>query len=136
MSIHQSGPFVAWLIATLEAGGVTVGDAVRPADADDVKGYAVIYPIPGGSTSGAIDDPRSDATVAVQITSSSTDPRQCRWVADRVRSLLNEAVPAMLSDGRRVIFGEFPDGGPAVNRDDRVQNPRYFTPDRFEFGTA
>lgn len=138
MSVHQSGPFVEWILATLRADGLVVGYAHKPPDGDIPAGagYSVVYPIPGGSTSGSIDDPRSDATVAVQITSSGTSPVQASDIADRVRFVLDAAIPATLTGGRRVIFGDFPEGSPAVNRDDAVQSPRYFSPDRFEFGTA
>lgn len=136
MSIHQAGPFIEWIIATLEAGSLTVGDHHRPDGAGPSDPYVVVYGIPGGETSGSIDAPRSDATVAVQVTSSSIDPRQTRWLADKVRTLLDDAGRATLSDGRRIIWSDFPEGSPAVNRDDAVQSPRYFVPDRFEFGTA
>ena len=137
-TIHQTGPFVEWILATLRADGLIVGFAHKPDD-DDIPagaGYSVVYPIPGGSTSGSIDAPRSDATVAVQITSSATRPDQAADIADRVRVVLDVAIPATLTGGRRVIFGDFPEGSPSVDRDDQVQPPRYFVPDRFEFGTA
>lgn len=137
MSIHQTGPFIAWIVDVLELGGLVVGDGHAPASVPPGSGYVVVYSIPGGGTDGSIDDPRSDASVAVQVTSSSTNTDQTRYLADRVRTILDAAVPAALpTGGRKVIWLDFPEGSPAMNRDDGVQPSRYYIPDRFEMGTA
>lgn len=136
MSIHQSGPFITWVIATLQAGGLTVGDAVAPTSVPTGAGYVVVYSLAGGWTSGSLEAPRSDASPHVQITSSSPNQQQARWLADKVRTILDAAVPATLSDGRKVIWLDFPDGQPTMGRDDDVQPPRYFMPDEAAMGTA
>jgi len=136
VSIHQHGPFIAWVIATLQAGGLTVGDGIAPGTVPAGAGFVVVYSIAGGTTSGSIDDPRSDAAANIQVTSSSTNPTQCRWLADKVRTLLNAAVPASLSDSRKVFWLDFPMASFTMTRDDDVQPPRFFIPDRFVMGTA
>ena len=137
MSIHGERVFVDWVIAVLTDGGLTVGDATAPKCASPTgAGYVVVYSIAGGETMGSVDAPRSDAAANFQVTSVSSDPRQARWLVDKVRSLLDAAVPASLSAGRSVIWLDFPLASPSVLRDDNVQPPNYWAPDRFEVGTT
>lgn len=136
MSIHGQSAFVDWVIDVLATGGLTVGDGVKPSTVPAGAGYVVVYSIAGGVTEGTVDDPNEDASPNVQVTSSSVRPDQCRWLADRVRTLLDAAVPADLSDGRRVFWIDFPVASMTMVRDDDVQPPRYAIPDRFELGTT
>lgn len=136
MSIHQEGPFVGWLIGVLSGAGLTVGDGVKPAGAERAAGYCVVYSLAGGATSGSLEAPRSDAEVSVQVTSSGTTAEQVRWLADRVRTVLDAAVPAVLSDGRKVIWLDFATGSPPVTRENQADPVGYYSPDRFEMGTA
>lgn len=136
MSLHKDRTFIAWLIGVLEAGGLTVGDAVAPMSVPVGAGYVVVYSIGGGQTSGSLDAPRSDAAVMAQLTSSSAWPEQARWLADKARELIDAAVPAVIGDGRKVLWLDFPLGSYTLSRDDDVQPPRYWIPDRVEFGTA
>ncbi len=136
MTIHGSRVFIDWVIGVLTAGGLSVGDGVAPTSTPAGSGYVVVYSIAGGITEGSLEDPRSDAAPTFQVTSVGTDPRQVRWLVDRVRSLFNVAVPATLSDGRKVIWLDFPTASASIIRDDDVQPPKYFSPDRFEVGTA
>lgn len=135
-SIHRQAPFVDWVVGVLEGGGLTVGDGVAPKSVPSGAGYVVVYSIAGGVTDGTIDDPNEDASPNIQVTSSSVRPDQCRWLADEVRAALNGAVPADLSDGRRVYWIDFPVASMTMVRDDDVQPPRYSIPDRFELGTT
>lgn len=135
-SIHKQGPFVDWVIGVLRAGGLTVGDGVAPANVPAGSGFCVVYSIAGGTTDGTVDDPNEDASPNVQVTSSSTLPEQVRWLGDRVRALLDAAVPGVLSDGRSVIWLNFPMASMTMLRDDDVQPPRFYVPDRFEVGST
>lgn len=136
MSIHQTRPFVLWVKEVLTDGGVTVGVMKRPSSVPANTGYAVIYPVAGGITEGTLDDPRSDASPNVQVTSFGTDEDQAIWLSDRVRTLLDGAVPAVLSDGRTAVWVDFATGGPTGIRDDSVQPPLFMVPDVFEIGTV
>jgi hypothetical protein len=136
MGIHQQAPFIAWIIDTLETGGLTVGDGIKPTPVPEGAGYVVVYSIAGGTTTGSVNDPRSDAEPNIQVTSSSTSQEQCRWLADRVRTLLDAAVPAVLTGGRKVIWFDFPMASYSMVRDDDVAPPRWSIPDRMEMGTA
>lgn len=136
MSIHGERVFIAWAIGVLEAGGLTVGDGVAPLTVPAGAGYVVVYSIAGGETSGVLEDPRSDAEPNFQITSVATQPVQVRWLVDKVRALLNVAVPADLPDGRTVFWLDFPMSSATVIRDDDVQPAKWYAPDRFEVGTT
>jgi len=58
------------------------------------------------------------------------------WMVDLVRVTLLAAVPATLSDGRKVIFVEPTFGGPTLIRDDDISPPVWYVPDRFSFRSA
>ena len=132
---HDERTFIDWIVETLDDGGLTVGDSVAPSTADDATGYVVVYSVAGGEVGGSVDAPRSDTAPNVQITSSSTSPQQARWLAMKARTLLEAAVPATVGD-RQVIWIDFATASVTVARDDRLQPPRYFAPDRLEFGTV
>ncbi len=136
MTIHSERVFIDWVIDTLTAGGLSVGDGVAPVSTPAGAGYVVVYSIAGGIVEGSLEDPRSDAAPTFQVTSVSTDPRQVRWLVDRVRSLFNVAVPAVLADGRKVIWLDFPTASASIIRDDDVSPPNHYAPDRFDVGTA
>lgn len=135
MDLHDERLFIAWIIEVLTDGGLTVGDSVAPSTVPDGAGYCVVYSIAGGVTEGPLETPRSDAMANVQITSSAVDPAQTRWLVAKARELLDAAIPATVS-GRRVIWMDFPTGSTTVARDDDNQPPRYYAPDRIEFGTV
>ena len=136
MSLHGQRVFIAWCIGVLEDGGLTVGDGVAPAIVPANSGYVVVYSIAGGVTEGSIDNPNEDASPTFQITSVSANPAQCRWLVDRARALFNAAVPATLSDGRKVIWLNFPMASTTIIREDEVAPPVWYAPDRFEVGTS
>ena len=136
MSIHGERVFIDWVIATLTAGGLSVGDGVAPTSTPTGAGYVVVYSIAGGITEGSLEAPRSDAAPNFQVTSVASDQRQVRWLVDRVRTLFDAAVPASLTGGRRVMWLDFPMASVTIIRDDDVQPPTWYAPDRFECGTA
>lgn len=136
MTIHDGRVFSAWAKDVLEDGGLTVGYALAPASVPTGAGYVVVWPIAGGITEGTLDDPNHDATPNLQFSCSSLDPAQSEWLAAKVRTLLEAAVPAELADGRTVMFVEFPFGGETLLRDDDSQPPRYTVPARAQFRTG
>lgn len=136
MSIHSERHLIAWVIDVLEDAGLTVGDAVAPGTVPVGAGYVVVYSIAGGVTEGSLDSPWQDATPTVQVTSSSFNQQQTRWLVDEVREAISSATPATLADGRVVMFVDFPMASVSIMRDDDVQPPRWYAPDRFEFRTG
>lgn len=136
MTIHQSLPFINWVQGVLEAGSLTVGVMKRPEGVVDTKGYVVVYPIAGGLTEGSIDNPRSDAAPNVQVTSFSRDEEQALWLDDKVRTLINAAVPAALPGGRRAIWLDFEPSSPSAVRDDNVEPSLFMAVTVLEVGTV
>lgn len=136
MSIHGHRVFTDWVAATLTAGGLNVGRSVAPPTHDPLKGYVVLHPIAGGVVSGSIDAPLDDASPNIQVTAVSNLESQALWLADRARTILNEAVPTLLSDGRRVLWLDFLMASPTVRRDDDIQPPKFVAIDRMEMGTT
>lgn len=137
MSIHGERVFIEWVIGVLEAGGLAVGDGIAPTpQPSDGSGYVVVYSIAGGTVEGTLESPRSDASPTFQVTSVGADPRQTRWLADRVRQLFEAATPTTMTDGRRVIWLDYPIASVTVIRDDDVQPPKWYAPDRITVGTA
>lgn len=136
MSIHQSRPFLLWVKEVLTDGGVTVEIMKKPATVPTLQGYAVIYPVAGGTTEGSIDAPRSDASPNVQVTSFGRDEDQAMWLSDKVRTLLDAAVPATLPDGRKAIWMDFATASPTGTRDDKANPPMFMGIDVVEIGTV
>ncbi len=136
MNLHDERVFIDYIVSTLRAGGLTVGDSLAPASVPAGSGYVVVYSIAGGLTSGTLDAPLDDAEPNFQVTSSSTNVSQCRWLVARVRNLLAAAVPAVLAGNRKVIWIDFPMASVSVVRDDDVSPPRYGAADRFAMGTV
>lgn len=136
MSLHGNRVFAAWVKSTLAAGGVTVELGVKPKTVPAGSGYSVVYPIAGGVTDGTLENPNEDATPDVQVTSVGSSAEQTLWQVDKVRTVLLAAVPATLSDGRRVVFVEPTFGGPSLFVDNDVQPPVWYVPDRLSFRTV
>ncbi|HEX9993202.1 MAG TPA: hypothetical protein VGB14_09775 [Acidimicrobiales bacterium] len=72
------------LIAMLHAvTGLDIGDLERPPGED--LPYAVVYPIPGGTTGGPFVAPDADADFVYQVTSVGKDRWQAQYMAGLVR---------------------------------------------------
>lgn len=136
MTIHGSRVFATWIVSTLTAGGVTARLGQKPATVATGAGWSVVYPIAGGTTEGTLQNPNEDATPDVQVTSVSYDAAQTLWQVDKVRELLLAAVPATLSDGRRVVFVEPTFADVSLSRDMDVTPPTFYCPDRFSWRTG
>ena len=111
------------IISALEA-ELVVGDAVAP-DVDPP--YAVVYPVPGGSTSGTLADPDDDAVFVYQVTCVGKSREQAEWIADKVLQLLQAGVTG---PGRRVLRVS-PDMHGGIQRDDQVTPPVFASFPRF-----
>jgi hypothetical protein len=136
VSIHGSRVFAAWVVDTLTDGGLAVALGEAPASVPANAGWGAVYPIAGGIVEGSLNEPNSDATPDVQVTSVAYQADQVLWHVDKVRELILAAVPADLSDGRRVTFVEPTWADPTLIRDDQKQPPTFYCPDRFTFRTA
>jgi len=136
MSVHGSRVFAKWVQSTLAGAGITAGLGVKPGSVPAGAGYAVVYPIAGGISDGTIQNPNEDATPDIQVTSVASTAEGALWMVDLVRVTLLAAVPATLSDGRKVIFVEPTFGGPTLIRDDDISPPVWYVPDRFSMRTA
>lgn len=136
MSIHDERVFIDWVISTLTAADLEVGDGEAPDAPAPLDGYVVVHSIAGGITSGSVEAPRSDAAPNVQVSAFGRSARQARWLVAKVRTTIAAAVPATLTDGRKVIWLDFPMASVTVIRDDDSDPPMFHAPDRFEMGTA
>lgn len=136
MTVHGTRIFAQWIVATLDAGGLATELADKPAEATLDNGWAVVWPIAGGTVDGTLAAPNDDATPEVQVTCVAYYKDQTLWVVDRVRTLLAAAVPATLSDGRRVTRFEPVFAQPTLLRDNDVDPPTWYCPDRFAYRTT
>ncbi|HEX9991353.1 MAG TPA: hypothetical protein VGB14_00355 [Acidimicrobiales bacterium] len=63
-----------------------VGDLDRPPAG--VEPFAVVYPIPGGSSDGPAQWPHADVDRVYQVSSVGKDRWQAEWMADKVRAAI------------------------------------------------
>ena len=136
MSIHGSRVFARWIKSTLTAGGLTVEIGQKPATVATGAAWSVVYPIAGGTVSGTLENPNEDAVPDIQVTSVSYNAEQTLGQVDRVRALLLAATPAVLADGRSVIFVEPSFADASLARDNDVTPPTFYCRNRFSFRTA
>ena len=134
--IHGSRVFADWVLGVLAGDGLWADLGKKPANVPAGNGWAVVYPISGGVTTGTLEHANEDVTPHIQVTSVGLAAEQALWVADRARALLLGAWPANLSDGRRVIFASTVFGEILLQRDDDSQPPVFYAIDRFIFRTA
>lgn len=112
------------VIAALEALGLAVGDAVAP---DQDPPYVVVYPIPGGSTTGTLATPDDDAILVYQVTCVGKTREQAEWLADKALILLEGNVAVT---GRRVLRVSLDMHG-GTQRDDQLTPPVFWSTPRF-----
>lgn len=115
------------IIAALQAAGLIVGDAKNPGVPPP---YAVVYPIPGGSRSGSLDDPHEDAELVFQVTCIGSSREQAEWVVDKAEGILS----GVTVTGRRIFLSV--DSNPGVFRDDDVSPPLFQATPRFRLMTT
>jgi hypothetical protein len=112
------------VVAKLETLDLPVGDGKRP-EGDDAR-YCVVYPIPGGSLDGTLEDPNEDAELVFQVTCVGTTREQAEWVSDKVLGLLT----GMTVAGRH-IARIYLDSFSGVRRDDTLSPPMFIGTPRF-----
>ncbi len=133
MNVHAARPLTDVIVFTLQSAGLVVGDAVRPSAATATAGYVVVYSLPGGSIDGTLGAPNDDASVMYQLTSVGADRRQCEWVADRARQVILSAVMPLTD---RIISPVMVDMLGGTIRDDDIQPPVWYSPDRYRVMTT
>lgn len=133
VNIHDARPLTDAIISSLTSVGLIVGDAVKPANATTSSGYIVVYGLPGGSLDGPIGSPDDDAYVTYQLTAIGANRKQCEWAADKARDTI---LTASLSIGDRRVSQVSVDMLGGTIRDDDIQNPIYYSPDRYRFETT
>lgn len=137
---HASRTITDAIISALEGAGLLVGDAQAPDGAgwtdkpgDEFVGYVVVYELSGGVTDGPIGEPDNDAEQIFQLTSVGATREQCKWVADRARHVM---LTAALSIVDRAVMRVAVDMLGGTTRDDDVQPPVFFSPDRYRVHTT
>ncbi len=133
MNIHKGRELTDQVITALTTAGLTVGDAVAPTSISAGAGYVVVYPLLGGDTDGTIGNPNDDASIVYQLTSVGADRRQCEWVADKARETILAAAPTLTN--RKVTYIDVDMLG-GVQRDDDVQPPTFYCPERYRIRTT
>lgn len=141
-TVHQGRPLTDAILASLAADDIIVGDNLKPPeDQDDTCGwtgtpgqstfipYAIVWPIPGGVTSGTIQDEHADAFPIYQITSIGATRDQCEWLADKVR-VVAERRSSWSPVGRTVMQVRVDQFGGATP-DHTAQPPVHMCPDRY-----
>ncbi len=133
MNIHAARPLTDAIIYSLQSAGLIVGDAVKPANATTSSGYIVVYGLPGGTLDGPIGLPDDDAWVTYQLTAIGANRKQCEWAADKARRTI---LAAYLPIGDRRVVRVSVDMLGGTIRDDDIQEPVYYSPDRYRFSTT
>ena len=131
MNLHNGYELTTQIVAALEAAGLTVGRAVAPAGA--TPPYVVVYPLTGGTFDGGLDAPNDDARPTYQLSSVSANAQQCEWLADKARTAMVSASLTLTDRTVQKIDPVFTGG---VIRDDDVQPPLFYSPERFEVWTT
>ena len=137
----RNAPITAALLVLLRATPIAIGDGeqppdtgyVVPLDASRFVPYAVLYPLPGGTTDGSIAEPDDDAETWYQVTGVGASREQAETVADITRAALVGARPTLT--GRTVdrIWCELLGG---ARRDGTAEPPVWITTDRFVVATT
>ena len=117
------------VLTALEALGLEVGDAVAP-NADPP--YVVVYPIPGGGSTGTLAAQHDDAILVYQVTCVGNSREQAEWLADKALELLQGDLSV---SGRRVCNVDLDMHG-GVQRDDQVTPPIFSSMPRFRIITT
>jgi hypothetical protein len=117
------------VIAALEGLELAVGDAIAP---DQDPPYVVVYPIPGGGSTGTLGAQHDDAILVYQVTCVGSSREQAEWLADKALELLEGSLSV---DGRRVCNVDLDMHG-GVQRDDQVTPPVFWSMPRFRITTT
>lgn len=138
--MHQSRKVTQAVFDALVAAGIAMGDGIKPANAGPGQGtggafkpYGVLFPLPGGVASGPLDAPEEDFESLLQVTCIGESRYQAEWVADKVRAVMINTQFAI--DGRSFVRARTDmEGG--IQRDDDVQPPQFYKPERYRLVTT
>lgn len=114
-----------------------VGDAVAPRNPDKSEmdpPYVVLYPIPGGSFDGPLNDSQADVTLVYQITAVGLTRQQAQVAIDICRALMKKANVTVPNRKVRDLKHLTPNSG--VIRDDDLPNPVFYGYDRYQLDTT
>ena len=129
MSIPAVRKHTDGVIASLEAAGLTVGDA----DAEGLSPpYCVVYAIPGGGFTGTMENPFEDGELPYQVTCVGETREQAEWATDKALTAL---VAGVTVTGWNVVLVS-PDGHPGVRPDHDVSPPLFYSTPRFRLKTT
>lgn len=141
MNLHSGLALTDAIIHVLESAGLLVGDGVAPAGygwqgapgQSGFTGYVTVYELTGGTLDGTIGLPDDDASLLYQFTATGATRKQCEWVADKARTTI--LASSLLIAGRQVqrVTVDMLGG---TTRDDSVQPPVFFSPDRYRIWTT
>lgn len=117
-------PHATAVLMVLASGGLSAydgeGPAVRPP-----AGYVVLY-FDAGTPDGTLGDRHKDLLVEFQVTAIGVTPEQCRWAADKARTVLLTSIPVVAG---RLVHPLWQVGSPPpMRRDDDVQPPLHVLP--------
>lgn len=121
------------VITVLEALDLKVGDAVWSGNPEDDAPYVVVYPIPGGSTSGTLGAPDDDAEIVIQVSCVGKSREQAEWLADKAKGLLG--IGTLDVDSRYIPLVSLDMFG-GIMRDDSVTPPLFTAAPRFRIITT
>lgn len=140
-TLHSGRTLTDAVIQALETAGLLVGDGEAPdghgwagiPDQSAFVGYVTVYELIGGTIDGTLGRPDDDASTLYQLTSTGATRQQCEWVADKARNTMLSTT--WVITGRQVMRAAVDMLGGTV-RDDDVQPPVFFSPDRFRIWTT
>ncbi len=92
MTLIEQDPHALAVVASLEAGGLTVGDGEAPRTGNPPKIVApcvVVHMVPGGQVDGTAGDPDGWADARFQLTAVGRMAAEARHVADRAGQALD-----------------------------------------------
>lgn len=122
-------PVTQAVIDALTAQGLRVGDGEEPdgvgwqgpPGASAFLSYVVVFPLPGGTRFGTLDDHEADATLLYQATCVGAARQACERVLDRCSAAMTrEGLNAHLA-GRRITLVRHDFGSAQVRRDDEPE---------------
>lgn len=140
-NLHSGLALTDAVIYVLRGVGLLVGDGEAPvghgwqgtAGQSAFVGYVTVYELTGGNLDGSIGRPDDDASIVYQLTSTGASRKQCEWVADKAHTTL---LGAPLSITGRQVQRVAVDMLGGTIRDDDVQPPVFWSPDRYRIWTT
>lgn len=118
------------VIEALSDQGLTVGDGEGKdvgTSASLSPPYCVVYRIPGGQTSGTLENPDENITLVYQVTCIGDSRQAAEWVEDKAMALLS----GLIVSGRKVARVSLDMYGGVLRDDDLPGPPLFYSTPRF-----